>query len=161
MNEKRSRIARLVASLLIPQAAGGIGALFTEPAVRTWYAGLNKPSINPPGWIFGPVWTALYLMMGVALYLVWRDGLVNKMTKNAVALFGAQMLLNLLWSILFFGMHNPFAGLVEIAFLWAFILATMIAFYMLSKPAGLLLVPYFLWVSFATVLNYLLWSMNR
>ncbi|HOD16111.1 MAG TPA: tryptophan-rich sensory protein [Spirochaetota bacterium] len=161
MNGKTKRIIRLIASLIIPQLAGGIGALFTEPAVRTWYAGLDKPSFNPPGWIFGPVWTALYIMMGTALFLVWRNGLVDRKTKIAVALFGIQMALNLLWSILFFGMHNPLAGLVDIALLWAFILATMVAFFPLSRTAGFLLVPYFLWVSFASLLNYMLWSMNR
>jgi translocator protein len=161
MNEKRTRIIKLIASILIPQAAGGIGALFTEPAVRTWYVGLNKPAFNPPNWIFGPVWTALFLMMGIALYLVWRDGLTDKNRITAVALFGAQIALNLLWSILFFGMHSPLAGLVEIAFLWAFILATMLAFFRVSMAAGLLLVPYFMWVSFASLLNYMLWSLNR
>lgn len=161
MNEKKPRIIRLIASILLPQAAGGTGALFTESAVRTWYAGLNKPLFNPPDWIFGPVWTALYLMMGIALYLVWRNGLVDKRTKIAVALFAAQLALNLLWSILFFGMHNPLAGLVEIVLLWASILATMIAFFRISNPAGLLLVPYFLWVSFASALNFMLWSLNR
>jgi translocator protein len=128
--------------------------------VRTWYAGLNKPSFNPPGWIFGPVWTTLYIIMGIALYLVWRNSLVDKKTKIAVVLFSIQMALNLLWSILFFGMHNPLAGLIDIALLWTLILATMIAFYRISRPAGLLLVPYFLWVSFASVLNYMLWSLN-
>ncbi len=161
MNEKTKRIIRLIASLIIPQLAGGIGALFTGSSVSTWYAGLNKPSFNPPGWVFGPVWTILYLMMGVALYQVWRNGLGDKNTKIAVTLFGVQMVLNLLWSILFFGMQNPLAGLVDIALLWAFILATMIAFYRISKPAGLLLLPYFLWVSFASVLNYMLYTMNN
>jgi translocator protein len=161
MNEKRNRIVKLVVSILLPQAAGAIGALCTASSIPSWYADLEKPWFNPPNWIFGPVWTILYIMMGAALYLVWRNGLADRKRKTAVALFAVQLALNLLWSILFFGMRSPLAGLVEIAFLWVFILAALMAFYRVSKSAGLLLAPYLLWVSFAAVLNYMIYIMNN
>ncbi len=158
--EKKSNIIRLIASILIPQAIGGIGALLTGPAIGSWYAGLNKPSFNPPNWIFGPVWTALYLMMGIALYLVWKNGLSKKETKAAVAVFSVQLLLNLAWSYLFFYLHMPFAAFVDIILLWIAIAATMAAFVRIARPACILLVPYLLWVSFAAVLNFFLWQLN-
>ncbi|HOT44130.1 MAG TPA: tryptophan-rich sensory protein [Spirochaetota bacterium] len=157
---KRSNIFKLIASIIIPQAAGGIGALMTEPSVGSWYSGLNKPSFNPPDWIFGPVWTALYLMMGIALYLVWKKGLSHKETRAAVAAFGVQLFLNLAWSFLFFYLHMPFAAFIEIILLWFAIAATMAAFARVSRAACRLLVPYLLWVSFASVLNFFLWRLN-
>lgn len=157
---KRSNMVRLIASIIIPQAVGGIGALMTEPSVRSWYAGLNKPSFNPPDWIFGPVWTALYLMMGIALYLVWRKGLSRKEPRTAVAAFGVQLFLNLAWSFLFFYLHLPFAAFIEIILLWIAIAATMAAFARVSRAACWLMVPYLLWVSFASVLNFFLWRLN-
>jgi translocator protein len=159
--DRKSNIMKLVASIIIPQAIGGIGALLTMPSIEAWYAGLNKPSFNPPNWIFGPVWTVLFLMMGIALFLVWKNGLSGKEAKTAVAVFGIQLFLNLSWSFLFFFLHLPLAAFIEIIILWTAIGATLALFTRLSRTAGLLLVPYFLWVSFAAVLNFFLWWLNR
>ncbi len=147
--------------LLIPQLFGLIGAYFTAPAISGWYSTLIKSPLNPPGWVFAPVWTILFLLMGVAAFLVWRRGWKNKRVKIALAIFGAQLVLNTLWSILFFGLRSPGAALVEIFFLWLAILATVITFYRVSKPASYLLLPYIVWVSFAVVLNYSIWNLNQ
>ena len=155
-----STILKLVASVLFCQAAGLLGALATTPSIGGWFKGLVKPSFNPPNWIFGPVWTTLYLMMGVALFLVWRRGLKTAGVKAALVLFLIQLALNVLWSVLFFGLHQPAPAFFEIAALWVFILLTMLKFFGLSRPAGWLLFPYLLWVSFASVLNFFLWRLN-
>ena len=123
--------------------------------VPTWYAALNKPAYNPPDWIFGPVWTALYIMMGVAFYLFWK-----KKARKAITIFIIQLALNTLWSILFFGLKSPFLALMDIILLWAFILATILTGRKFSKAASYLLVPYLLWVSYAFVLNASIWSIN-
>ena len=149
----------LVVSILICFAAAGIGSLATTPQIPGWYANLAKPTWTPPGWIFGPVWTLLYLMMAVAAWLVWRKaGFAS--AKLPLALFGIQLALNSLWSVLFFGLQNPGAAAVEIILLWAAILATMITFWRRSRVAGGLLTPYLAWVSFAAVLNVAIWRMN-
>jgi benzodiazapine receptor len=153
-------IVRLISSLLICQAAGFVGALFTTPAIPTWYATLAKPSFTPPNSLFGPVWTALYLMMGVSLFLVWTQGAKGEQVGSALALFGIQLLLNVAWSAVFFGLRSPLLGFVEIVILWLAILLTIASFTKVSKPAGLLLIPYIVWVSFAGVLNYSLWRLN-
>ncbi|MDH7568364.1 MAG: tryptophan-rich sensory protein [Armatimonadota bacterium] len=154
-----SSFAVLVLFLLVCLAAGGIGSLFTTPAIPGWYAGLNKPAWNPPNWLFAPVWTTLYLMMGTAAWLVWRKaGLAGGST--ALALFAAQLVLNSLWSILFFGMRQPGWAFAELVLLWAAILATMVAFWRLSPAAGWLLVPYLAWVTYASTLNFAIWRMN-
>jgi translocator protein len=157
---KKSNIIKFIICLLIPQAVGGIGSLFTMTSVSTWFAGLNKPSFNPPGWIFGPVWTILYLMMGIALFLVWKHGFQRQDVRCAVGLFSIQLTLNLAWTFLFFYLKMPLAAFVEIIILWISILITTIAFIRISKTAGILLVPYLLWVSFASVLNFFLWRLN-
>lgn len=156
---------KLIISLIIPQLAGGLGSFFTIGSVKDWYPVLVKPALNPPAWIFGPVWTTLFLLMGYALYLVWSSYAKASADKKgvikiALALFGVQMVLNALWSIIFFGLHSPGGALVEIIFLWLAILATIIAFYKISRPAAWLLVPYILWVSFAGYLNYSIWVLN-
>ncbi|MBP7738577.1 MAG: tryptophan-rich sensory protein [Spirochaetes bacterium] len=158
--DKKPVIIRLIISILIPQATGAIGGFLTAPAIGSWYAALNKPSFNPPDWIFGPVWTALYLMMGIALFLVWKNGLSRREAKLAVTAFGVQLALNLAWSYLFFYLHSPFGAFVEIIALWLAIAATLAFFMRISRAAGLLLVPYILWVSFAAVLNFFLWRLN-
>lgn len=155
-----SNILKLVAAVLFCQAAGFLGSLATTPSIGGWYKGLVKPSFNPPDWIFGPVWTSLYLLMGIALFLVWRLGLKTEGVQAALIVFLIQLALNTLWSILFFGLHQPFPAFIEILVLWAFILWTMIKFFGLSRPAGWLLVPYLLWVSFASILNFFLWWGN-
>jgi tryptophan-rich sensory protein len=119
---------------------------------------LNKPSFSPPNYLFAPVWTALYILMGIALYLVWING--YKKHKKAIIVFGIQLGLNLLWSILFFGMRNPLLAFIEILLLWSFIVYTIILFYKTSKTAAYLLTPYILWVSFASVLNFFIFYLN-
>lgn len=151
---------RLIVALAVSQVAGIIGAFFTTPAIPAWYASLEKSTLNPPSWLFAPVWTTLFLLMGVAAFLVWQKGLAKKEVKVALAAFGAQLALNTLWSIIFFGMRSPGAALVEIVFLWVAIAATMVLFYKISKPAGLLFLPYIAWVSFAAFLNYSIWTLN-
>lgn len=149
----------LIVAILICFAAAGLGGLVTTPQIPNWYADLAKPNWTPPGWIFGPVWSLLYLMMAVAAWLVWRkDGFAG--AKFPLALFAIQLVLNSLWSVLFFGIQNPGAAAVEIILLWLAILATLITFWNRSKWAGGLLVPYLVWVSFAAVLNVAIWRMN-
>lgn len=153
------KIYKLIISLLIPQLAGGLGGIFTAGSVKDWYPVLEKPSLNPPSWVFGPVWTALFLLMGYALYLVWTSE-SGKNKRLAFWAFGIQMVLNALWSIIFFGLNSPGGALIEIVFLWLAIFATIIAFAKISKPAAWLLLPYILWVSFASYLNYAIWALN-
>lgn len=152
-------ILKLIVSVVISQAAGAIGSLFTVQNIPTWYAGLNKPSFNPPNYIFGPVWITLYFMMGVAFFLVWKNSGKFDIKVPAI-LFIVQLVLNALWSILFFGMKNPMLGFFEIIILWVFIVLCVIKFYPVSKIAAWLLIPYLLWVSFASVLNFKLWMLN-
>ena len=140
-------------------AAAGIGSWFTYPSVGTWYAGLEKPPWNPPDWVFGPVWTVLYLAMAVAAWLVWRRGGFGG-ARLALALFGVQLVLNATWSGLFFGLRSPGAGLADIVLLWIAILATILAMRFRSIVAAWLMVPYLAWVSFALVLNFTIWRMN-
>lgn len=142
------------------QMAGIIGSIFTTPAIPTWYANINKPSFRPPNWVFAPVWTTLFLLMGIALFLVLRKGLKNKNVKIAFLFFIFHLVLNTLWSVLFFGLKSPFAAFVEIIFLWASILISIILFSQISRIAGYLLIPYLLWVSFASVLNFSIWQLN-
>jgi len=150
---------KLILAVLICQAAGWVGSIFTAATVSNWYLTLNKPSFNPPGWVFGPVWTTLFLLMGIALYLIW--GKKNfKADSYAILFFTIQYLLNIFWSFLFFYLQNPLAAFIEIIILWIFILLTIIYFYKISKPAGWLLIPYLLWVSFAAFLNYNLVILN-
>jgi benzodiazapine receptor len=158
---KKSDTLKLVVSILLCQLAGVIGGLFTASSVNLWYATLTKPSFNPPNWIFSPVWITLYALMGVALFLVWRQGLQTDSVKSALIVFGLQLALNTLWSLLFFGLKMPFLALIEIVVLWSLILITLLKFKKISRLAGLLLIPYFLWVSFAAVLNFFLWYLNR
>jgi tryptophan-rich sensory protein len=162
-------ITQLIGAIFICQLAGVIGSVFTTPSITnysstsdlSWYAQLIKPSLNPPAWIFGPVWVTLFTLMGVALFLVWRTGLQRQDVRRALALFVGQLLLNISWSIIFFGLRNPGAAFAEIIILWFVILATIIAFIKISKPAAWLLVPYIVWVSFAGYLNGAIWALNQ
>ncbi|MFA6106668.1 MAG: TspO/MBR family protein [Patescibacteria group bacterium] len=151
---------KLVIAVGVSQMAGVIGALFTTPSIDGWYAGIVKPAFNPPAWIFGPVWTTLFALMGIAALLVWKKGLERRDVKIALGVFIGQLALNTLWSIIFFGLHSPGGALIEIIFLWLAILATIIAFAKISRPAMWLLLPYILWVSFAGYLNYAIWALN-
>lgn len=150
-------------SFLIAQAvcffAAGVGGGFTANSVRTWYPTIAKPDWTPPSWVFGPVWTVLYAMMGLAIWLVWRSGTWPE-KKGAVTLFGVQLLLNAAWSIIFFGAHSPGLAFAEILLLWFALTATIVAFWGHSKTASLLLAPYLCWSSFAAFLNFTIWRMN-
>jgi len=150
-------ITKLIVSIAIPLIAGFIGGIFTTKSIPNWYATIQKPSFNPPNWIFGPVWTTLFILMGIALYLVWTSGKAN---NAALWIFGIQLALNVLWSIIFFGLHSPLWAFVDIIALWLAILATIISFFSVSPPAAYLLVPYILWVSFATILNWKIMVLN-
>jgi len=152
---------KLLFSIGVCLLTGASGAIFTSPAIPTWYAQIRKPSFNPPNWLFGPVWTTLYIMMGIAAYLVWRSSNAEPRKKKALLIFLAQLALNALWTPLFFGLHNPLAGLVVIIILWLAILLTIILFWKISKTAGALLLPYLAWVGFATMLNASIFLLNR
>ncbi|MFH1369092.1 MAG: TspO/MBR family protein [Elusimicrobiota bacterium] len=153
---------KLIISITVSLSAGVIGAFFTTPSVKAWYPTLLKPSFNPPNWLFGPVWTLLYILMGIALFLVWNAPGANEEQKNnAMTIFFIQLALNTLWSIVFFGMHSIVGGLFVILFLSSFIIWTTVCFMLISKTAGWLMAPYILWVSFATVLNAAIWKLNK
>jgi len=145
---------RLIASLVLPQLAGVVGSLFTFSSVSTWYVGLIKPALNPPSWIFGPVWITLYLLMGISVYLIWQKD------SKATTLFWIHLFFNASWSVIFFGLQNPGLALINILVILVFIIALIIKFWKIDKRASYLLVPYLLWVSFATYLNYSIWILN-
>lgn len=151
---------RLAASVSVCQLAGIVGSVFTFQSIPTWYAALAKPWFSPPNWVFAPAWISLYAMMGIALYLVWQAGLEKKEVRIAGLVFFVQLALNALWSIIFFGLQNPALAFAEIVLLWASIAACVFAFWKVSKPAALLLLPYLVWVSFAAVLNYSIMALN-
>lgn len=144
----------------IPLIVGGVSGFFTATGVESWYQTINKPSWNPPNWVFAPVWTTLYIMMGVALFLVWKSDSSEILKRTAITLFTIQLFLNFLWSFIFFGQQEIGWALVEIIAMWLFILLTIFAFANVSKLAAWLLVPYISWVSFATILNYTIWKLN-
>jgi len=152
---------KLVFSLLICQLAGFVGSLFTSPAIPGWYQTLEKPFFTPPSWLFAPAWITLYLLMGIALFLVLRKGLKKKGIKIALIFFFIQLFLNSLWSIIFFGLKSPFWAFMEIIILWLFILLTIIKFFKISKASGWLMIPYILWVTFASILNFSIFYLNR
>ena len=145
--------------LLITFAAAGVGGLFTAPGVRDWYPTLHKPTWTPPGWLFGPVWTALYLCIAMAGILGWRKAGFGG-AKLAMTLFGVQLILNAGWSFVFFGLRQPGWGFAEIVVLWMSILATTVTLFRISTPSGVLFVPYLLWVTFAAALNFAIWRLN-
>lgn len=153
-------IVLLLFCIFICQLAGIIGSYFTLNSIPTWYASLNKPTLNPPNWIFGPVWVSLYTLMGISLFITWKNRKRLRGIKSTMTIFFLQLLLNTLWSIVFFGMHNIGMALLVIIFLWIFILAMIITFYRVSQPAGLMQIPYIIWVSFAIYLNYSIFILN-
>jgi benzodiazapine receptor len=155
------KAAGIVVFVVVCELAGIIGSLFTTPSIPGWYAGLAKPAFNPPSWIFAPVWTTLYALMGLAAFLVYEKGFKRPEVRKALTVFAVQLLLNTLWSIVFFGVQEIFAALVVIALLWAMILWTILLFNRISRAAAYLLIPYILWVSFASVLNAALYVLNR
>lgn len=142
---------KLVLSFLFVFLAAAFGSIFTSPAIGTWYATLVKPVFAPPNWVFGPVWTTLYILMAISLYLVWKKG--YKKNKDAITAFGIQLIMNASWSFAFFGLRSPLLGMINIIVLWFAITTTMIKFRRISKNAFYLLVPYVTWVSIALILN--------
>jgi translocator protein len=187
---KINHFSKLIIAIAISESAGIIGSIFTAPSIPTWYAALAKPVLNPPAWIFAPVWTALFAFMGISLFLIWSsyaspahkatdeqskatDGQRKKEIKIALGVFFIQLTLNVLWSIIFFGLHDPGLAFLNIIALWIAIAGTIIAFYKISPPssniwtteghgklAAYLLLPYIIWVSFAAYLNYAIWMLN-
>jgi len=152
---------RLIVSILASFAAGGIGSFFTFKAIPTWYAGLKKPRYTPPNWAFGPVWTTLYILMGISVFLTWQKGFASNDVFLAFILFWVQLVVNAIWSIIFFGMKSKGGGVITIIVLWLLILATMVASFRVSGWAGALLIPYILWVSIASYLNIGIWVLNK
>lgn len=153
------QIVGLIVCLIVCFGASAIGSAATIAEIGGWYATLEKPSFNPPNWIFGPVWSLLFLMMAIAAWLVWRkSGLAG--AKSALIVFLAQLIANVMWSVLFFGMHRPDLAFFEICFLWLLIAITIGLFFRHSKLAAALMLPYLAWVSFAAVLNFTIWRLN-
>lgn len=151
---------KLVLSILIPLITGSLAGFFTSTGVKGWYAVANKPSFNPPNWIFAPVWTVLYILMGIALFMIWRSAAEKSVKQTALILFAIQLLLNFLWSLIFFSLKQTGWAFIEIIAMWIAILLTMIWFNKISATATWLMLPYLLWVSFAAVLNYTIWKLN-
>lgn len=150
----------LIGTVLVVELIGNIGSLATFRQITTWYAELTKPAFNPPSWLFGPVWTVLFASMGIAVYLVWRKGFDNELVRRAIGLFGIQLALNVLWSFVFFGWHQPFLAWLEIIVLWVAIVITIRMFQKVSLLAAWLMVPYAVWVAFAALLNFMVWKLN-
>lgn len=153
-------IVKLVASLAFAYIAAAVGSTFTMPAISAWYATINKPFFNPPNWIFAPVWTLLFTLMGVALFLIWKDGIKENPRQTAFWVFLVHLVVNILWSYVFFGLRNFSGGFLVIIVLWLMILYLVIKFWSIKKSAGILLLPYLFWVSFASILNYSIWVLN-
>lgn len=174
---------KLIAGILLCELAGIIGSIFTAPAVKEWFQFINKPNFSPPNWLFAPVWTFLYLLMGISLYLVWSKNfsvdipekdkekkawnpISTKLftgswrEENVAAIFLLQLVLNVLWSVIFFGLKSPGVAFFEIIMLWFAILYMIVNFYRVSKISAYLQIPYILWVSFASILNFSIWMLN-
>lgn len=155
---KLNNTLKLIIAVAISELAGIAGSFFTVSAIPDWYASLEKPALNPPAWIFGPVWVSLYFLMGISLWLIWKSGAAEK--KRAIWLFVVQLVLNAVWSPVFFGAHAIGSALIIIVLLWAAIVMNILIFSKISKIAAWLLVPYIVWVSFAAYLNYAFWILN-
>ncbi len=151
---------KLLISLAVCIGAGLLGSLFTGGAIPSWYSMLQKPSFTPPPWLFASVWFLLYILMGVSVFLIWRRGFRQFQVRESIIIFTVQLFLNALWSYAFFGLKSPLIGLLVIVPLWTAILLTILNFYKVSKTASLLLIPYILWVSYATVLNFAIYLLN-
>ena len=155
-----SNAYKLVISLVVCQLIGLIGSIYTMSSIPTWYAALEKPAFTPPNWLFAPAWITLYVLMGIAAFLVWRNGWDKPKVRAALAFFGVQLVLNALWSVAFFGLESPLFGLVVIVLLWVAILITMLRFKEISIAGAWLLLPYLLWVTFTGALNIAIWMLN-
>jgi len=161
MSEKTRNALTLFVAIAVPLGAGGLGTLATAKAIPTWYRGLRKPSWTPPQWVFGPVWTVLYAMMGTAAWLVWKTGWEKPAVRTGIGLFAGQLALNAIWSPIFFGKRAFGLALADLSLLWSMIVATAVQFYQVRPLAGILMFPYLLWVSYAASLNAGVWWMNR
>ena len=157
MKADRLNLVRLVIAVAVCEAAGVVGSVFTISAIPNWYAGLQKPWFTPPNWLFAPVWLSLYFLMGITLYLLWNR---RERAGTALGAFAVQLVLNVAWSVVFFGEHELFYGFVAIAALWVVILVAMGLSYRVSKGASALLLPYIVWVTIASALNYYVWVLN-
>jgi tryptophan-rich sensory protein len=151
----------LVAFFVVSFAAAGIGGAATAKSVTTWYVTLSKPSWNPPNWLFAPVWTTLYVLMSIAGWRAWKVAASRSDANRTLQLYGTQLALNALWSVLFFGLHRPGLAFIEVIVFWALLVGLFVRFFRTDRIAGLLWLPYVLWVSFATVLNGTIWWLNR
>lgn len=156
----KKKLKYIAYSIFISVVIGFLASFATQSSVNDWYLTLNKPSFNPPNWIFAPVWTLLYILMGIAAGIVWGKGLHHLLVKTALYHFGFQLLLNAAWSIVFFGLKEPFWALIVIISLLILLVLTIRWFKLVSKVAAFLLLPYLLWVCFAMVLNYKIWELN-
>ncbi len=154
-------IWKLIISIAIPLAIGFLGSYFTRPEIDTWYQTIEKPSWQPPNWVFGPVWTTLYIMMGIAFFLVWKDESRGRNRKLAMIFWSMQLVLNFFWSWIFFNQHELGLALAEIIVLWIFIFITIVLFGKINKIAAWLMVPYISWVSFASLLTYTIYTLNN
>lgn len=161
MNNKIKKIGLLILCLAVPLLIGGLGSWLTASSINDWYPLLNKPSFNPPNWLFGPVWTFLYLLMGTALFIALVAGKESRYRRHALLSFGAQLFLNLYWSFLFFYIKMPSLAFWALISLLSMMIVNAYYFYQIKKPAAYLYIPYIAWVSFAGVLNYFIWQLNR
>ncbi|HSN59859.1 MAG TPA: TspO/MBR family protein [Ferruginibacter sp.] len=153
-------IIRVIVAVGLPLAVGSIAGLFTASSVKGWFITLNKPSFNPPAWLFAPVWTILYILMGIAFYMIWNKDVDANLKRKAMLFYFAQLVLNFCWSFIFFYAKQPGWAVVDIILLWILIVGTIYWFSKISKPAAWLLGPYILWGSFAAVLNFAIWKLN-
>lgn len=150
----------LAAAILFCLIVGSLGSLVTVTGPGSWYSALQKPFFAPPNWVFAPVWTTLFILMGIALYLVWQCGTENREVKIALGIFGVQFFLNVIWSFLFFSLRSPLLGFIDIIILWVAIVVTIGAFYRVKKSAAYFLIPYIAWVTLASALNGAVYFMN-
>jgi translocator protein len=152
---------KLIIAISLCQVVGIVSGLISQTEMNTWFVTINKPSWNPPSYLFAPVWATLYLLMGISLWLVWKSEAFAQSKKMAIIIFSSQLVFNFLWSILFFKFHSPALALMDIALMVVTIVITIFRFYSISKFASWLLIPYLFWVCFATVLNYCIWMLNK
>jgi tryptophan-rich sensory protein len=157
---KPRSVLNLLVAIILCLVLGSAGSLVTTTGSGSWYESLEKPGFTPPDWVFAPMWTTLFILMGIALYLVWQSGTERREVQVALVVFGVQFALNILWSFLFFGLESPLLGLVDIVLLWIMIAATIVLFYQIRKSAAFLLIPYIVWVSIAAALNYSIYILN-
>ena len=156
----KTQILKLLISIILPLSLGAIAGMFTAQSVPEWYATLNKPSFNPPDWIFGPVWTSLYILMGISLFLIWKQ-VASKERNLAILIFFLQLLLNFAWSFIFFYFNMIGIALIEIVLLWIGIIIMSVLFYKIKPMAAYINIPYFIWVTFATILNVSYYLLNK